>query len=74
VVNVASAGQAPLDRNDLMSASGYDGVLAYRRSKLALIMDTFQCAASDPARAYLALHPGTFAMVSSTFDDFMIDI
>ena len=60
VVNVASAGQAPLDRNDLMSASGYDGVLAYRRSKLALIMDTFQRAASDPARAYLALHPGTF--------------
>lgn len=60
VVNVASAGQAPLDRDDLLSDSKYDGVLAYRRSKLALIMDTFQRAAADASRAYLALHPGTF--------------
>jgi NAD(P)-dependent dehydrogenase (short-subunit alcohol dehydrogenase family) len=60
VVNVASAGQAPLDRNDLMSEARYDGVLAYRRSKLALIADTFQRAAADRTRAYLALHPGTF--------------
>lgn len=60
VVNVASAGQAPLDRQDLMSEQRYDGVLAYRRSKLALISDTFQRAAQDPSRAYVALHPGTF--------------
>jgi len=60
VINVASAGQAPIDRADLMNARDYDGVLAYRRSKLALIADTFQRAASDPARRYLALHPGTF--------------
>src|SRR4051812_195217 len=60
VVNVASAGQASLARDDLMSDSKYDGVLAYRRSKLALIVDTFQRAAADPSRAYLALHPGTF--------------
>ena len=60
VVNVASVGQAPLNREDLMSEQGYDGVLAYRRSKLALITDTFERAARDLTRAYLALHPGTF--------------
>ena len=60
VINVASAGQAPLDEDDLMSERNYDGVLAYRRAKLALISDTLERAARDPARAYLALHPGTF--------------
>ena len=60
VINVGSAGQAPLDRDDLMSERRYDGVLAYRQSKLALITDTFQRAARDPQRAYLTLHPGTF--------------
>jgi NAD(P)-dependent dehydrogenase (short-subunit alcohol dehydrogenase family) len=60
VVNVASAGQAALDHSDLMSERGYEGVLAYRRSKLALIADTFQRALRDRERAYLALHPGTF--------------
>ena len=60
VLNVASAGQAPLDRADLMSERNYDGVLAYRRSKLALISDTFQRAADGGPRAYVTLHPGTF--------------
>jgi glutathione peroxidase len=60
VVNVASAGQAALDENDLMSERNYDGVLAYRRSKLALISDSFERARRDPDRAYVALHPGTF--------------
>src|ERR1019366_2137808 len=32
----------------------------YRRAKLALISDTLERAARDPARAYVALHPGTF--------------
>ena len=60
VVNVASAGQAPLVRDDLMSERNYDGVVAYRRSKLALIADTFERASRDTTRSYLALHPGTF--------------
>jgi len=60
VVNVASAGQALPDHNDLMSERGYDGVLAYRRSKLALIADTFERASRDRLRSYVALHPGTF--------------
>jgi len=60
VVNVASAGQAPIARDDLMNERAYDGVLAYRRSKLALIADTFQRGKNDRARNYVALHPGTF--------------
>ena len=60
VVNVASAGQAPIDESDLQSERSYDGVLAYRRSKLALIADTFERARRDSKRAYVALHPGTF--------------
>ena len=60
VINVASAGQAPLDQSDVLSERDYGGVLAYRRSKLALITDTFQRAAQDLARKYVALHPGTF--------------
>jgi NAD(P)-dependent dehydrogenase (short-subunit alcohol dehydrogenase family) len=60
VVNVASAGQAPLDESDLESERDYDGVLAYRRSKLALILETFERARRDRERAYVALHPGTF--------------
>lgn len=60
VVNVASAGQAPVDESDLMNERAYDGVLAYRRSKLALIADTLERARRDLHRSYVALHPGTF--------------
>jgi NAD(P)-dependent dehydrogenase (short-subunit alcohol dehydrogenase family) len=40
VVNVASAGQQSLDLDDLQGTHDYDGVRAYCRSKLALIMFT----------------------------------
>lgn len=60
VVNVASVGQAPLAKGDLMSTRDYDGVLAYRRSKLALVMDTFERARRDARCHYVCLHPGTF--------------
>jgi NAD(P)-dependent dehydrogenase (short-subunit alcohol dehydrogenase family) len=59
VVNVASAGQAPLDLDDLQSTHHYDGVQAYRRSKLALICFTLDLAAETKI-AVNALHPGTF--------------
>ncbi len=60
VLHVASIGQAPIDESDLQSERGtYDGVLIYRRSKLAMIMDTFERARRDRTRAYLAVHPGT---------------
>ena len=59
VVNVASVGQAPLDLDDLQSTRHYDGVEAYRRSKLALICFTFDLAEATRV-AVNALHPGTF--------------
>jgi NAD(P)-dependent dehydrogenase (short-subunit alcohol dehydrogenase family) len=59
VVNVASIGQEPLDFEDLESERDYDGTRAYRRSKLALIMWSFDLAARHPERSVLALHPGT---------------
>ncbi|HVY47442.1 MAG TPA: SDR family NAD(P)-dependent oxidoreductase [Minicystis sp.] len=68
IVNVASAGQAPLDEADLMSERGYDGVLAYRRSKFALVMDTFERARRDPSRRCVALHPGTFLATRMVID------
>jgi NAD(P)-dependent dehydrogenase (short-subunit alcohol dehydrogenase family) len=62
IVNVASAGQDPLDFDDPMLERGYGGVRAYGQSKLALIMFTFDLAEElDPHRVTAnALHPGTF--------------
>lgn len=59
VVNVASIGQEPPDFTDLESARDYEGTRAYRRSKLALIMWSFDLAARHPERVVHALHPGT---------------
>jgi NAD(P)-dependent dehydrogenase (short-subunit alcohol dehydrogenase family) len=60
VINVASAGQEALDFDDLMSERGYSGVRAYCRSKLALIMMSFDLAALHPELQIHALHPGTY--------------
>jgi NAD(P)-dependent dehydrogenase (short-subunit alcohol dehydrogenase family) len=42
VVNVASMGQEALDFDDLMFRRDYDGIRAYCRSKLAMIMGSFE--------------------------------
>ena len=62
IVQVASAGQYPIDFRDVMLERGYEGTRAYRQSKLAQIMFTFDLAAElDPAEVTAnALHPGTF--------------
>jgi NAD(P)-dependent dehydrogenase (short-subunit alcohol dehydrogenase family) len=62
IVHVASLGQEPLDFSDLMLEDTYDGVVAYRRSKLAQIMFTFDLAAElgDAGVTVNALHPATF--------------
>jgi NAD(P)-dependent dehydrogenase (short-subunit alcohol dehydrogenase family) len=44
VVNVASVGQQPIDFENVMLEQGYDGLRAYRQSKLALVMFTFDLA------------------------------
>jgi len=62
IVNVASAGQAPIDFDDVMLERGYSGSRAYCQSKLALVMLTLDLAeelAVDGVTAN-ALHPGTY--------------
>jgi NAD(P)-dependent dehydrogenase (short-subunit alcohol dehydrogenase family) len=62
IVNVASAGQEPIDFTDVMMTSGYSGARAYRQSKLAQIMFTFDLARELAGRnvAVNCLHPATF--------------
>lgn len=59
IVNLASIGQEELDFEDLLRVRSYDGISAYRRSKLAMIMWTLDLAAAHPRLSCLALHPGT---------------
>ena len=58
VVNVASAGQAPIDFDDPMLTRGYSGDRAYCQSKLAQIMHAFDLA--EAGATANALHPATF--------------
>jgi NAD(P)-dependent dehydrogenase (short-subunit alcohol dehydrogenase family) len=62
VVNVSSAGQAPIDFTDVMLERRYSGVQAYCQSKLAQIMFTFDLAEELDGRIVSAtcLHPGTY--------------
>ncbi|MFG2595261.1 SDR family NAD(P)-dependent oxidoreductase [Streptomyces sp. NPDC048462] len=60
VVQVASVGQSPVDFDDVMMEHGYQGLEAYCRSKLAMIMSTFDLAASrtpGTGVTFNALHP-----------------
>jgi NAD(P)-dependent dehydrogenase (short-subunit alcohol dehydrogenase family) len=59
VVQVCSAGQRAIDFTDLNFERNYDGIVAYRRSKLAQVMLAFDVAAEGRVRSN-ALHPGTF--------------
>ncbi|MFE9423100.1 SDR family NAD(P)-dependent oxidoreductase [Kitasatospora sp. NPDC006697] len=63
IVNVASAGQAPVDFADPHLSRGFDGFEAYRRSKLAQILHTFDLAerlAAGRSRVTVnALHPAS---------------
>jgi NAD(P)-dependent dehydrogenase (short-subunit alcohol dehydrogenase family) len=62
IVNVASAGQAPIDFDDLMLERDYNGIQAYCQSKLALVMLTLDQAEAlrDSGVTANCLHPGTF--------------
>jgi NAD(P)-dependent dehydrogenase (short-subunit alcohol dehydrogenase family) len=70
IVNVASAGQAPIDFDDVMLEQDYDGVQAYCRSKLALVMLTLDQAEALRDRGVTAncLHPGTFMPTKMVLD------
>jgi NAD(P)-dependent dehydrogenase (short-subunit alcohol dehydrogenase family) len=62
IVNVASAGQSAIDFQDMMMEKNFDGVTAYTRSKLAVILFTFDLAESLKEKAITvnSLHPGTY--------------
>ena len=62
IVNVSSAGQAPINFRDVMLERRYDGVQAYCQSKLALVMFTFDLAEELAGTGVTAncLHPATY--------------
>jgi NAD(P)-dependent dehydrogenase (short-subunit alcohol dehydrogenase family) len=62
IVNVSSAGQAPIDFDDVMLERDYTGVQAYCQAKLALVMLTFDLAEELEGSGVTAncLHPGTY--------------
>jgi NAD(P)-dependent dehydrogenase (short-subunit alcohol dehydrogenase family) len=62
IVNVASVGQQAIDFDDVMLVKDYDGMRAYRQSKLAQTMNAFDLAAEllDAGVTVNALHPATF--------------
>jgi NAD(P)-dependent dehydrogenase (short-subunit alcohol dehydrogenase family) len=62
IVNVASAGQMPIDFEDVMLEQGYSGTRAYCQSKLAQIMFTFDEAEElrDHGVSINCLHPATY--------------
>ncbi len=61
IVNVASAGQAPVDFADLRMHRHYTGVRAYYRSKFALVAFTFDLATelAETAITVNCLHPAS---------------
>jgi NAD(P)-dependent dehydrogenase (short-subunit alcohol dehydrogenase family) len=69
VVNVSSAGQMPIDFDDVMLERGYSGTRAYCQSKLAQVMHTFDLAEShDPAGLTAnCLHPATYMPTKMVF-------
>lgn len=62
IVQVASAGQLALDPNDPFTEQDYDGVTAYRRSKLAQVMASYDLAADlvGTGVSVNAVHPAIF--------------
>jgi NAD(P)-dependent dehydrogenase (short-subunit alcohol dehydrogenase family) len=79
IVNVASAGQSPVDFGDIMLERGYDGMRAYTRSKLAQIMFTFELAERLRGTGVTvnALHPASLMdtkMVLETFGHSMSNV
>ncbi len=61
IINVASVGQEPINFDDVMLEHHYDGFRAYRQSKLAMIMFTFDLASElkDTGITVNAMHPAS---------------
>ena len=76
IINVASVGQANLDFEDLDMEKKYEGFLAYSRSKLALIMFTFDLADELTAKNIIvnAIHPATLMKTNMVSEHFGIPL
>jgi NAD(P)-dependent dehydrogenase (short-subunit alcohol dehydrogenase family) len=74
IVNVASAGQAPIDFDDVMLERRYDGMRAYAQSKLAQVMFTFDLAerlqADGAGVTVNALHPASLMNTKMVYESF----
>ncbi len=72
IVNVASAGQSPIDFDDPMLERGYGGMRAYAQSKLALVMFTFDLAEElkDTGVTANCLHPASLMDTKMVFEAF----
>jgi NAD(P)-dependent dehydrogenase (short-subunit alcohol dehydrogenase family) len=74
IVNVASIGQYPIDFDNVMFDRDYDGFRAYRQSKLAQILFTFDLAArlaADGANVTVnALHPASLMNTKMVYESF----
>ena len=74
IVNVASAGQAPIDFDDVMLERRYDGMRAYAQSKLAQVMFTFELAerlrADGVDVTVNALHPASLMNTKMVYESF----
>jgi NAD(P)-dependent dehydrogenase (short-subunit alcohol dehydrogenase family) len=75
IVNVASVGQVPIDFDDVMLERHYDALHAYRQSKLAQIMFTFELAerlraAGESGVTVNALHPATLMNTKMALETF----
>jgi NAD(P)-dependent dehydrogenase (short-subunit alcohol dehydrogenase family) len=74
IVNVASAGQAPIDFDDVMLERRYDGMRAYAQSKLAQVMFTFELAERLQAEGVdvtaNALHPASLMNTKMVYESF----
>lgn len=73
IVNVASAGQVPIDFDDLMLTRRYDALDAYRQSKFAQIMYTVELAErlraqGDAHVTVNALHPASLMPTKMVFE------
>lgn len=76
---MASAGQSPIDFDDLMLERNYEPMRAYGQSKLAMIMDALELAEEleDAGVSVNALHPATLMdtkMVRETFGSAMSSV
>jgi NAD(P)-dependent dehydrogenase (short-subunit alcohol dehydrogenase family) len=74
IINVCSAAQEPIDFDDLMLTMGYSPMKAYARSKLALVMFTFELHHRLETDSITAncLHPGSLLdtkLVRQSFDE-----